>query len=139
VSAAEELSAGKPTHFLEEVQMITLASLVRLAELLAAPARGAVQGVVALTRSLRHRADVRRLTLLSDHQLKDVGLTRGEVAGALAVGWTEDPSCTLSARNAERSGLVALHRRSEDRPVPVRKAEVSAADVARLSAACCSP
>jgi uncharacterized protein YjiS (DUF1127 family) len=115
--------------------MITLASLVRLADMLAAPARG----VVAVARNLRHRADVRRLTELSDHQLKDVGLTRGEVAGALAVGWTEDPSCTLSARNAERSGLVSLHRRSEDRSFPVRKAEVSAEDVARLSAACCSP
>jgi uncharacterized protein YjiS (DUF1127 family) len=115
--------------------MITLASLVRLADMLAAPARG----VVTITRSLRHRADVRRLTMLSDHQLKDVGLTRGEVAGALAVGWTEDPSCTLSARNAERSGLVALHRRSEDRSHPVRKADVSSADMARISAACCAP
>jgi uncharacterized protein YjiS (DUF1127 family) len=112
--------------------MITLASLVRLADVLAAPARG----VIAVTRNLRHRADVRRLTLLSDHQLKDVGLTRGEVAGALAVGWMEDPSCTLSARNAERSGLVALHRRSEDRSSPVRKAEVSPAAMARLSTAC---
>ena len=115
--------------------MITLASLVRLADMLAAPARG----VAAVTRSLRHRADVRRLTMLSDQQLKDVGLTRGEVAGALAVGWTEDPSCTLSARNAERSGLVALHRRSEDRSVPVRKAEVDTVAVIRMEAACCSP
>jgi uncharacterized protein YjiS (DUF1127 family) len=115
--------------------MIVISTLARLAASLAAP----VRGVVAITRKLQHRSQVRALTYLSDHQLKDVGLTRGEVAGALAVGWLEDPSAMLAARNDERSGLVALHRRSEARPVSLNKVDVDQAAVARLAGACCAP
>jgi uncharacterized protein YjiS (DUF1127 family) len=122
-----------------EAPMIVITNLARLATVLAAP----VRGLVAITRSLRHRAEVRALTHMSDYQLKDVGLTRGEVAGALAVGWLDDPSSTLAARNAERSGLVALHRRSEHRPVPVNNLAVKVglsapAETARLANGCCA-
>ncbi len=115
--------------------MIVITSLARIADLLAAPVRGAV----TIAQKLRHRSQVRALTHLSDHQLKDVGLTRGEVAGALAVGWLDDPSLMLAKRNAERSDLVALHRRSEARPVSLNKADVDGAAVARLAGACCAP
>jgi uncharacterized protein YjiS (DUF1127 family) len=127
--------AGKSARYFMEIPMIVITSLARLASLLSAP----VRGLAMVTRKLRHRSEVRALTFLSDHQLKDVGLTRSEVAGALAVGWLDDPSCMLAARNDERSGLVALHRRSELRSHPVRQVAVSPADAARLAGACCAP
>ncbi len=110
--------------------MIVIASLTRLGSLAIVP----VRAVQAITRKLRHRAEVRALAELSDHQLKDVGLTRTEVTGALAGGWLGDPSLMLGARNEERDALVALHRRSEHRGVDVKPALVKAVAVTPVGA-----
>lgn len=69
-------------------------------------ARGATTGVLGrvlgLIRALRHRGEVRRLAELDDRTLKDMGLTRVEVMGALAEAITRDPSAVLMVRSVER-------------------------------------
>lgn len=109
--------------------MIVIASLARLGSLAIAP----VRAVQAITRKLRHRAEVRALAELSDHQLRDVGLTRTEVAGALAGDWLGDPSLMLGARSAERDALVALHRRSEDRTFGMRPVSPAATAITTVA------
>jgi uncharacterized protein YjiS (DUF1127 family) len=46
-------------------------------------------------RALENRRAIRRLTELDAHQLKDIGLTRGQVIGALETPLLHDPSATL--------------------------------------------
>ena len=54
-----------------------------------------------LLRALSHRLEVRRLAYLDDRMLKDIGLTRAEVEGALSAPLLDDPS-TLLVRSVER-------------------------------------
>ncbi len=62
----------------------------------------ALHRVQALIRALRHRSEVMRLTDLDDRALKDIGLTRVEVLGALAEPFHKDPSAILLVRSVER-------------------------------------
>lgn len=58
--------------------------------------------VGGLARALRHRGEVRRLAELDERALKDIGLTRLEVIGALAEPLYTDPSAILVVRSVER-------------------------------------
>ncbi len=76
-----------------------------------------------LVRALRHRSEVMRLTDLDDRALKDIGLTRVEVLGALAEPFHKDPSAILLVRSVERRSRLrpvavtpeSLSRRERDR------------------------
>lgn len=83
-------------------------------------ARG-VAIVANVTKAIIHRRDVLRLSELDERGLKDIGLVRSDVEGALATSWLNDPSTILAARSSARSG-VASHRRDEG----VRQARMKA-------------
>ena len=69
-----------------------------------ARAAHAVIGPVAgrIAAPLRNRLAVQRLADLDDRALKDIGLVRSDVAGALAAPFHVDPSAILSDRRLER-------------------------------------
>ena len=48
-----------------------------------------------LVRTLRNRHEVRKLAELDERSLKDIGLTRSDVQGALAASLLSDPSLFL--------------------------------------------
>ena len=53
-------------------------------------------------RVYRARAVMHRLAGLSAHELRDIGLTQGDLADASALAWDADPSLTLRRRAEER-------------------------------------
>ena len=82
---------------------------------LAALGRGAVQAlraVALLARAVRNRREVMHLLELDDRSLKDIGLVRNDVAGALDAPLSRDPSVLLRLRSVER--------RARARRLPVR-------------------
>ena len=54
-----------------------------------------------LVKALQHRREVKHLAEFDDRMLKDIGLTRSDVSGALAEPITRNPSWVL-VRSAER-------------------------------------
>jgi uncharacterized protein YjiS (DUF1127 family) len=66
-----------------------------------------------LVRNARHRHEIKALAELDDRLLKDVGLTRSDVAGALSGSLLDNPSVVL-VRSAGR------HSRSERPSRPAR-------------------
>ena len=70
----------------------------------------AARGVKHVATVLRHRREVARLTELSAHELKDIGLVRSDVIGALEGRWLDDPSMALTARSATIHGNAAARR-----------------------------
>lgn len=71
----------------------------------------ALRFVVAFGKALMGRREVTQLLELDDRMLKDIGLSRSDVAGALASAWANDPSILLRLRSVERR---ALQRARED-------------------------
>lgn len=57
-----------------------------------------------LLRALRHRREVLRLAELDDRTLKDIGLLRSDVEGALREPFHKDPSRRLRVRRLEHHG-----------------------------------
>lgn len=101
--------------------MMILPNLLRLRVFAAA----AVRPVARLARTLRNRHAVTKLGHLDERALKDIGLTRSDVLGALAAPLTRDPSL-----------ILAEHVHGESETTDVRK--VMAADAALpLSVAVC--
>lgn len=98
----------------------SLAVSVRLAVVTAANA--AVAFVRAAWKARRHRRVVGELLAFDDHALRDIGLTRGDVAAALADAPFRDPSVRLRIfaveRRASRRGL-ARERLLAEREPPV--------------------
>lgn len=81
-------------------------------------ARIAQQGgrvVVALVRAIAHRRDVKRLLELDDRELKDIGLLRGDVLGALSEPLGTDPSIVLRLRSVERRAHLRALQAGERR------------------------
>lgn len=76
----------------------------------------AVRGVKHVATVWRHRREVARLTELSAHELKDIGLVRSDVLGALEGRWLDDPSMALTARSATIHGNAAARREGSLRP-----------------------
>lgn len=69
-----------------------------LTALLAAFARNAAR----VLRALGHRRDAKALLEWDDRALKDIGLTRGDVIGALSRSWHQDPTECLAERTGTR-------------------------------------
>jgi uncharacterized protein YjiS (DUF1127 family) len=65
-------------------------------------ALGIVRQSGAVLKALRHRREVLRLADLDDRSLKDIGLLRADVEGALLEPLHKDPSKVLSVRRVER-------------------------------------
>ena len=62
----------------------------------------------AFVRAVRHRRDVMRLADLDDRTLKDIGLVRSDIAGALDQPLGTDPSKILSVRRQEHRARPRL-------------------------------
>ncbi len=95
--------------------MFVLPSLVALR----ATAARAVRPVAGFARKLANRRAVTRLGELDERALKDIGLTRVEVLGALAAPLTEDPSRILAEHV---HGGAAVERASHIRAVSAVRA-----------------
>ena len=68
-----------------------------------------ILGVTALVRAITHRREVRQLLDLDERSLRDIGLVRSDVIGALDQPWVNDPSAILLVRSVDRrSRLRAL-------------------------------
>ena len=55
-----------------------------------------------LLRALAHRQELKQLADYDDRALKDIGLLRSDVAGALAAPFHVDPTAVLLVRRVER-------------------------------------
>lgn len=79
--------------------MLVLSALLPAAAVAAKAARQSVHAIArplaGLLRTLRHRREIVALADLDAHALKDIGLTRTDVHGALAVSIFDDPSHVL--------------------------------------------
>ena len=62
-----------------------------------------------LVRILRNRHEVRKLAELDERSLKDIGLTRSDVQGALAASLLSDPSLVLGDIAGMEHGRAADH------------------------------
>lgn len=100
-----------------------------LASVSAVATRVAVRGftpIVALVKALIHRREVMRLGELDERGLKDIGLVRSDLDGALSVSWLSDPSAVLAERSSARSGVAATRRETglqqSVTPLPVARA-----------------
>lgn len=61
-----------------------------------------VRRVLMLVRLVAHRREVRQLLELDERQLRDIGLLRNDVLGAMASPLGTDPSYILLVRSVER-------------------------------------
>jgi uncharacterized protein YjiS (DUF1127 family) len=97
---------------------LSLSLAARALALLSVVARALIEGL----RGIGNRGDVRRLLEMDDRALKDIGLTRGDVLGALAQPLSKDPSKILLVRSvANRARTRALDvavRRNQSRLAP---------------------
>lgn len=66
--------------------------------------------VTPLVKALMHRRAVMRLSELDERGLKDIGLVRSDVEGALASSWLNDPSSILAARSAATTQVASARR-----------------------------
>lgn len=64
--------------------------------------RAAGRRVAMTVRAAIHRSEIRQMLELDDRQLKDIGLVRNDVLGALAQPIVRDPSIVLLVRSVER-------------------------------------
>ncbi|MGL4438757.1 MAG: DUF1127 domain-containing protein [Bosea sp. (in: a-proteobacteria)] len=85
-------------------------------------ARSLSKAAVAIQSTLRHRREISRLAELDDHQLHDIGLTRTDVHGALAVSMLHDPSHVLCDIAGSSHSQMARAASAEARRVVVIKA-----------------
>jgi uncharacterized protein YjiS (DUF1127 family) len=95
-------------------------------------------GVATLTKAIINRREVLRLSELDERGLKDIGLVRSDVEGALSTSWLDDPSTILAARSRARSGVAAARRDEASKQarvtVPVRPSEPAAKTTIACSA-----
>jgi uncharacterized protein YjiS (DUF1127 family) len=89
---------------------MTVTTFLRTGTTLASGMRGLafdlVAAAAALARVWRNRRQVHRLTELDDRTLKDIGLLRSDIEGALLEPLHKDPSRVLSVRREERRGRL---------------------------------
>src|SRR3954451_2909700 len=63
-----------------------------------------ISRTAAIAAAIRHRREVRQLCAWDDRMLKDIGMTRSDVMGALSEPLSRDPSAVLAARFGRRRG-----------------------------------
>jgi uncharacterized protein YjiS (DUF1127 family) len=68
--------------------------------------------VGAVWTAVKNRRSVNNLLAWDDHMLADIGLTHGDVRGALAARMSEDPSQCLRSFSQERKAAVRPHSRA---------------------------
>ncbi len=95
--------------------------------------------VNAIVKALIHRREVLRLGELDERGLKDIGLVRSDLDGALSVSWLSDPSLILAERSAARHGVASLRRQAAlqqaERVAPATPARPEPVAPARRAAA----
>lgn len=69
-----------------------------------------IQLPVSLVRALIHRREVMRLAEIDERGLKDIGLVRSDIAGALATSWLKDPSAVLASRSSALADVANARR-----------------------------
>lgn len=81
--------------------------------------RGALRQLADLAAALRDRAEVKQLIELDDRALKDIGLSRSEVDGALSEPFFRNPSAVLlrSVERRSRASQGAVPANRPARPV----------------------
>lgn len=94
--------------------------------------------VNAIVKALIHRREVMRLGELDERGLKDIGLVRSDLDGALSVSWLSDPSLVLAERSSARHGVASLRRQAAlqqaERLAPARPARLEPVAPARRAA-----
>lgn len=79
-----------------------------------------VRGTKNLMRAFMHRREVMRLSELDERGLKDIGLIRSDIDGALAVSWLSDPSSVLQSRSDQQQSAATSRREAAvRRPVVI--------------------
>ena len=73
-------------------------------------ATAGIQIPLTLVRALIQRREVMRLAELDERGLKDIGLVRSDIAGALATSWLNDPSAVLASRSRALSDVANARR-----------------------------
>jgi uncharacterized protein YjiS (DUF1127 family) len=91
--------------------------------------------VANVTKAIINRRDVLRLSELDERGLKDIGLVRSDVEGALATSWLNDPSTILAARSTARSGVASARRQEGLRQAGVKAPAVPRASTVALTGA----
>jgi len=91
--------------------------------------RAVVGGIVDLARALRDRQEIKRLIELDDRALKDIGLSRSQVDGALAEPLFRNPSTVL---------LLSVERRSRAEPAEIPRVTSARPVVPLVKQACCA-
>lgn len=76
----------------------------------------AVRVVLWPVRVARTRKVMNQLAGMSDHQLRDIGLTRDDIVSAQAVALDEDPTSLLASRAKERAESRRQERFLKSRP-----------------------
>jgi uncharacterized protein YjiS (DUF1127 family) len=73
-------------------------------------ATAGIQLPFSLVRALIHRREVMRLAEIDERGLKDIGLVRSDIAGALATSWLKDPSAVLASRSRSLADIAEARR-----------------------------
>ena len=87
-------------------------------------------GIAQFVRAVIHRREVMRLAELDERGLKDIGLVRSDIAGALATSWYKDPSAVLQDRSQEQTGVAAARREHALHHAPARPKPVTSSELA---------
>jgi uncharacterized protein YjiS (DUF1127 family) len=87
----------------------TLHALDSVAQALEPAVLKCAEAVRKLVKARRNRSAIADLAHCEDRMLKDIGLSRSEVMGALAVRYNEDPSALLQ-RSAPSEAVLRVER-----------------------------
>lgn len=90
--------------------MLAMTFAVKSLLAVAGLAAKAVTPVGRLTRAVINRREIIRLGELDERALKDIGLLRSDLDGALATFWHVDPSQVLKQRADSAAAVAALRR-----------------------------
>lgn len=103
--------------------------------------RFAIRGADTVTnfvKALVHRRAVLQLTELDERALKDIGLVRSDVEGALAISWLDDPSTILANRSTARAGVASARREEGLRQAALKPVAAPVARAVAGSTVACS-
>lgn len=83
-----------------------------------------ILGMAAFVRAITHRREVRKLLDLDERSLRDIGLIRNDVIGALAQPMVKDPSVVLLVRSVDRRSRLRESAHAARRVAKPAHAEV---------------